>query len=146
MVEPHSYNFRMITINVLGVRIFRKFRVYVNKKGADEPAHPCNLISTFLAHCLDSLIPMVSISEIPSLASVCSWAGWFESHLDAQLWRLVFLMTRLIFWYDTKSLLLVEALHRSFITTIAATYVFRWQLSESDVKSHLVDGNLKCHP
>ena len=27
MVEPHSSNFRMITTNVLGVRIFRKFTV-----------------------------------------------------------------------------------------------------------------------
>ena len=27
MVEPHSSNFRVITINILGVRIFRKFTV-----------------------------------------------------------------------------------------------------------------------
>ena len=27
MVEPHSSNFRVITINVLGVRIFRKFTI-----------------------------------------------------------------------------------------------------------------------
>ena len=27
MVEPHSSNFRVITTNVLGVRIFRKFTV-----------------------------------------------------------------------------------------------------------------------
>ena len=27
MVEPHSSNFRVITTNILGVRIFRKFRV-----------------------------------------------------------------------------------------------------------------------
>ena len=29
MVEPHSSNFRVITTNVLGVRIFRKFTVHV---------------------------------------------------------------------------------------------------------------------
>ena len=28
MVEPHSSNFRVIATNVLGVQIFRKFRVY----------------------------------------------------------------------------------------------------------------------
>ena len=28
MVEPHSSNFRVITTNVLGVRIFRKFMVF----------------------------------------------------------------------------------------------------------------------
>ena len=30
MVEPHSLNFRLITTNVLGVRIFRKFNVLKN--------------------------------------------------------------------------------------------------------------------
>ena len=29
MVEPHSSNFRMITTNILGVRIFRKFMVFL---------------------------------------------------------------------------------------------------------------------
>ena len=29
MVEPHSSNFRVITTNILGVRIFRKFTVYI---------------------------------------------------------------------------------------------------------------------
>ena len=28
MVEPHRSNFRVITTNILGVRIFRKFTVY----------------------------------------------------------------------------------------------------------------------
>ena len=31
MVEPHSSNFRVITTNLLGVRIFRKFKVYVKQ-------------------------------------------------------------------------------------------------------------------
>ena len=30
MVEPHSSNFRVITTNVVGVRIFRKFTVVLN--------------------------------------------------------------------------------------------------------------------
>ena len=40
---------------------------HVNNKGADQPVRPHSLISTFVVHCLDSLIPLVSISEIPSL-------------------------------------------------------------------------------
>ena len=32
MVEPHSSNFRVITTNCLGVRIFRKFTVLDSKK------------------------------------------------------------------------------------------------------------------
>ena len=48
-----------------------------NNKGADQPAHPRHLISTFVVRCLDSIIPLVSISEISSLylASVAAQAG-----------------------------------------------------------------------
>ena len=50
---------------------------YANNKGADQPAHPRSLISTFVVCCLDSIIPLVSISEISSLylASVAAQAG-----------------------------------------------------------------------
>ena len=34
MIEPHSSNFRVITTNVLGVRIFRKFTVIKEKFSA----------------------------------------------------------------------------------------------------------------
>ena len=57
---------------------------YLNK-GADQPACLYSLISTFVIHCLDNLIPMVAtgISEISRLASFCRWAGWLESYLIA---------------------------------------------------------------
>ena len=50
---------------------------YVNNKGADQPAHLRSLISALIVHCLDSIIPLVSISEISSLylASVAVQAG-----------------------------------------------------------------------
>ena len=43
-----------------------------NNKGSDQP-----LISAFVVRCLDSIIPLVSISEISSLylASVAAQAG-----------------------------------------------------------------------
>ena len=41
--------------------------LYANNKGADQPAHPRSLISAFIVRCLDSIIPLVSISEISSL-------------------------------------------------------------------------------
>ena len=44
---------------------------YVNNKGADQPAHPRNLISTFLVCYLDSIIPLVPISKISSLYQAC---------------------------------------------------------------------------
>ena len=54
----------------------RKPMPYANNKGADQPARPHSLISTFVVLCLDSIIPLVSISEISSfyLASVAAQA------------------------------------------------------------------------
>ena len=40
---------------------------YANYKGADQPAHPRSLISTFVVRCLDSVIPLLAISEISSI-------------------------------------------------------------------------------
>ena len=56
---------------------------YANNKGADQPAHPRSLISAFVVHCLDSIIPLISISEISSLSSFCGCTGRFESRLIA---------------------------------------------------------------
>ena len=45
---------------------------YANNKGADQPAHPRSLISAFVVHCLDNIIPVLVIAEIsrPWLVSV----------------------------------------------------------------------------
>ena len=75
---------------------------YVNNKGTDQPVHLCNLISVFVVHCLDSIIPLVSTSEISSLylASVAAQAGlslpWSQtmkrfSHDEAPLLLFVYL-------------------------------------------------------
>ena len=37
---------------------------YANNKGADQPAHPRSLISTFVVRCLDSMICILAISEV----------------------------------------------------------------------------------
>ena len=36
---------------------------YANSKGADRPAHPRSLISTFIVRYLDSIIPILPISK-----------------------------------------------------------------------------------
>ena len=36
---------------------------YANNKGADQPAHPRSLISTFDVRCLDSIIPILAKSK-----------------------------------------------------------------------------------
>ena len=37
---------------------------YATNKCADQPAHPRCLISTFVVHCLDSMICIVAISNV----------------------------------------------------------------------------------
>ena len=39
----------------------------MNNKGTGQPAHVCSLISTFLVHCLDSIIPVLAKSKISRL-------------------------------------------------------------------------------
>ena len=39
---------------------------YAKNKGADQPAHS-RLLSTFVVRCLDSMIPILAKSKIPSL-------------------------------------------------------------------------------
>ena len=37
---------------------------YANNKGADQPAHPRSLISTFVVGCLDSMICILALSKV----------------------------------------------------------------------------------
>ena len=41
--------------------------LYANNKGADQPAHPHSLISSFVVRCLDSIISLDYIAEISRL-------------------------------------------------------------------------------
>ena len=41
-----------------------------NNKGADQPAHPRSLISTFVVRCLDCIMLILAISRISSLQLV----------------------------------------------------------------------------
>ena len=54
---------------------------YANNKGADQPAHPLSLISTFVVCCLDSIISLRFYSRnFKTLASFCGCTGPFESY------------------------------------------------------------------
>ena len=63
---------------------------------ADQPAHLRRLISAFVDRCLDSIIPLVFISEISSLylASVAAQAGLCLTWLNTP--KTGFLVMRLI--------------------------------------------------
>ena len=42
---------------------------YANNKGAAQPAHLRRLISSFVVHCLDSMISVFAISNVSSSAA-----------------------------------------------------------------------------
>ena len=48
---------------------------YANNKGADQPAHPRSLISTFIAHYLDSIMPILAKAKFPR--AMFLWQSWF---------------------------------------------------------------------
>ena len=55
---------------------------YANNKDADQHEHPRSLVSISVVRCLDSIMSLVSISEIlKTLASHYNWDGWFEAFL-----------------------------------------------------------------
>ena len=54
------------------------FFPYANNKGADQPAHPRSLISTFIVHCLESSF---YIQNFKPPHSFCGCAGRFVSYL-----------------------------------------------------------------
>ena len=74
---------------------------YANNKHADQPAHPRGLISAFVVRCLDSIIPLISISKISSLYLVFVTAQTGLSLLWSQIPKTGFLMT----WLKSHSLL-----------------------------------------
>ena len=62
--------------------------LYATNKDAGQPTHPRSLISAFVVRCLDSIIPLASMSEISSLclASEAEQAGlcltWLQTPED----------------------------------------------------------------
>ena len=97
------------------------------------PGHPCSLISTFVVHYLDSIITLVSISEVSSLylASVAEQASlsltWSETPKTG------FLVTWLIS-KDIVSLQLIQVWHLSIITASLAK-VFALSTGKVDEKA-----------
>ena len=72
---------------------------YANNKGADQPAHPRSLISTFVVRCLDSMYTCY-IQRFKILASVCSWARWFVSYDVKNPRRNVFAWCGSHYWWS----------------------------------------------
>ena len=95
---------------------------YANNKRAGLPAHARILISAFIDRCLDSIIPLVSLSEISSLylASVAEQAGL--SQLWSQTPKTGFLVTWLIYKSLTRceiQLIIVKVCWTFFSTKVS---------------------------
>ena len=55
-------------------------RGFANNTGADQPVHPRSLISAIVIRFLESIISRLCYERnFNFLASLCSWAGWFET-------------------------------------------------------------------
>ena len=61
---------REVSRNIWATSWENLFLPYANNKGADQPAHPCSLISTFVVCCVDSTIPLLAIYDISKLWQV----------------------------------------------------------------------------
>ena len=98
----------MSTHNIWATSCENLFMPYANNKGADQPAHLHSLISAFVVHSLDSIIPLVSIPKISSLylASVAAQAGL--SLPWSQTPKTDFLVTRLICFYGELTKIIHE--------------------------------------
>ena len=65
--------FTVTTVNIWTAWWWNLYYVICKQQSADPPAHPHSLISTFVIHCIDSIISIVA------LASFCCWTDRFES-------------------------------------------------------------------
>ena len=67
---------------------------YANNNGADQPAHQYSLISTFVVHCLASMICILALSKVSrfKLASVAEQASLSLTWLQTP--KTCFLVTR----------------------------------------------------
>ena len=104
----HFVGFIMFWLNYMWASSWENlFMLYANNKGADQPAHPRSLISAVVVCCLDSIIPLVSISEMSSLylASVAVQVGlcltWWQTPKTG------FLVRRLMYFVDQANLVLI---------------------------------------
>ena len=107
---------------------------YANNKGPDHPAHSRSLISACVVRCLDSIIPLVSISEIPGLylASVAAHAGLCLTW--SQTPKTGFLVTRLIY-------ISFESIIKRHISKI--THSFKFSLCSNNDNERKANRKLK---
>ena len=100
----HVFSFIRVQLTILYTWIFEPchekacFCHYANNKATDQPAHPRNLISTFVFRCLDSMVPLVSVFKISSLhlASMAAQAGLCLTWLQTP--KTAFVVMRLILY------------------------------------------------
>ena len=82
--------------------------LYVNNKGADQPAYLRSLISTFVIRCLDSIISVVAICKISRLLLVSKAEQASLGLTWSQTLKTGFLVTRLKLSMTYKQLVVLN--------------------------------------
>ena len=67
----------------MGLDVRKPDFVACEPQGADQPAHPCSLMSTFVILFLEIIMTTLAKCKLSLiyLASLCSGVNWFESYL-----------------------------------------------------------------
>ena len=58
------HNILILLITVVPGHAKMCLMTYANNKGADQPAHPRSLISTFIVRCFDSMTCILALSKV----------------------------------------------------------------------------------
>ena len=99
--------------------------VISNNKGADQPVHLRSLIVAFVVHCLDSVMPLVSVTKISSLilASVAEQASlsliWLETPKDTFSYDEAHIIHRQI-----RIIICLKQAKRIYCTHIMLVYIY----------------------
>ena len=121
--------FSRVVKDILAMSWENLFVPHANNKGADQPAHPRSLISTFVVRCLDSILPILAESK---MSSPCSWAGQFESYLVANPEDMfshdeAHIMVYSMFWNKCDAKIMVQWYTEPCFNPISMLYVtFGW--------------------
>ena len=121
-----EYNFLAINLNIWATSWENLLLPCANNKGADQPAHPCSLISTFVVCYLDNIILILAKSVISSiyLASVAAQAGL--SLPWSQVPKTGFLVTRLIYSGESEVLYPTFSHRPLFPWTVHCSIFSQW--------------------
>ena len=130
---------------------------YVNNKDADQPAHPRSLISAFVVRCPDSVMSLISVTNISNLmlASVAEQASlsqtWSEtpedtfSYDEAQMYVSSYLIYYMVILDSNRNSLEMVCQFppvKGRLDPNCLACLYQWE-QETSQQNHLLPGHLK---